>query len=243
MSTAHSAGRTAHALARSAGRHGAHIGHAAGHGTWQIAGIVATVAVGVAVTSGGVYAALTADATNGTAQQVTSGTLLLTLTNTGGGAGFTSQIANIAPGDVVNRYVTLTNTGTLAGQGVALSLTDSTPTLLTTSTSKGLQVAVTECSVAWVPGTGSCGGTATPVLAATSAPSLTQAAPASLTTSSLAALTGTRYYQVSTSLPSTISETTLNGSALAVGSTIQGLTANLTYRFTETQRAGTTVNS
>ncbi|NIZ90466.1 TasA family protein [Kineococcus rubinsiae] len=238
MSAAEHTRATIHAVGRGARRHGALVGHGAGHSAWQIAGIAATVAAGVAVTSGGVYAALTADAYNATGQAVTSGTLKLTMTQNG--VGFTSPIADLAPGDTVYRYVTLQNGGSLAGQGLTLSVTDSTATLLTTDTSKALQVAIAECPVAWVPGTGVCTGGSTSVLSATSVPSLTAASPTSIAASAFAP-TAVRYYRVATSLPTTIVETTLNGAPLT--GSIQGLAANLTYRFSMTQRAGTTTGA
>ena len=224
--------------------------HGARRSSWQVAGIAATIAAGVAVTSGGVYAALTAQAFNGTAQQVSTGTLLLTLNNTAGSAGFASVVDKLAPGDVVNRYVQLQNTGTLAGQGLTLGVSDSTPSLLTTDATRGLQVSVNECPVAWTTATGTCtsAGTATtgvPVLVQTPAatlanPSLT---PAALTGSSLAA-NAVRYYQVSMTLPTaTNNEITTNGVAPAAGTTIQGLTATLTWKFVLTQRTATTTNT
>ncbi|MEZ0163915.1 TasA family protein [Kineococcus sp. LSe6-4] len=219
-------------------------------GARQVAGIAATVAAGVALTSGGVYAALTAQAFNGTAQQVRTGTLLLTLSPTAGSAGFTSVVGDLAPGDVVNRYVQLQNTGTLPGQGLTLRLADSSPTLLTTSATKGLQVTVNECPVAWTVATGTCTtsapgvpGTGVPVLAQTPAATLasTSVAPPSLSGPGLAP-GATRYFQVSLTLPSaTNDDVSVNG--VAPTGSVQGLSAGLTWTFATTQRAATTTNS
>src|SRR5690349_6621073 len=98
--------------------------------------------IGLAVTGLGVYAGLNAVATG--TQSVTSGTLKLTMADNG--VGFSSSVSNMAPGDVVNRYVDVTNGGTLAGQALTLAVADSTPTLLSTDATKGLHVVVTQCT-------------------------------------------------------------------------------------------------
>jgi spore coat-associated protein N len=249
MSAAEHTRATVHAVGRGVRRHGAGVGHGAGHSAWQIAGIAATVAVGVAVTSGGVYAALTADAFNAAPQTVSSGTLQLVL-DSGGTTGFASIVDKLAPGDTVNRYIQVKNTGSLAGQGLTLKLVDAAPSVLTTDGTRGLQVTVRECAQAWtvVANVGSCGaaGGSTPALTATSAAALRTASPAALTSSTLPALTGVKYYQVSLNLPDTPNaETSVNGVVATPppGGSIQGLTAALTWTFTMTQRAGTTTSA
>src|SRR5438874_5315420 len=91
---------------------------------------VAVALGGLILTAGGVYAGLNAVATNTTPQTVTSGTLKLTMANNG--AGFSQSITDVAPGDVVNRFVDLTNGGTLDAQNLTLTVSDATPTKLTT---------------------------------------------------------------------------------------------------------------
>ena len=86
---------------------------------------VAFALVGVAVTGAGVYAALSATAFNTSAQSVTSGTLKLVLADNGNG--FSTGILLLAPGDVVNRYVDLTNSGTLDGKNITFKAVDSVP--------------------------------------------------------------------------------------------------------------------
>ena len=200
-----------------------------------IAAIIATI--GLLLTAFSVFAGLNAVANNPVAQGVSSGTLSLTMS--ANGAGFSSAISNMAPGDVVNRYVALTSGGTLAGNGLGLYVTDSTPTKLTTDSANGLQVTVKSCSVAWNATAGTCGGTTTTLLASSPISGLTSAAPGSLVTGAIASNT-TYNLQVSTQLPNQ-SETTTNGTFPA--NTIQGLTANLTWNFTEAQRTATTTNS
>jgi len=187
-----------------------------------IAAIIATI--GLLLTAFSVFAGLNAVANNPVAQGVSSGTLSLTMS--ANGAGFSSAISNMAPGDVVNRYVALTSGGTLA-------------TKLTTDSANGLQVTVKSCSVAWNATAGTCGGTTTTLLASSPISGLTSAAPGSLVTGAIASNT-TYNLQVSTQLPNQ-SETTTNGTFPA--NTIQGLTANLTWNFTEAQRTATTTNS
>lgn len=77
---------------------------------------------------------------------------------------------DIAPGDTVQRAVTLTNTGSidmLAGS-VALTSSATASSLLDTG-ANGLTITIDKCSVAWTessfPYTYTCGGTTTSVLA------------------------------------------------------------------------------
>ncbi|MFD5826333.1 TasA family protein [Lentzea sp. NPDC060358] len=187
----------------------------------------------------GVWATLSATATNTTPEQVSSGTLKLTMANNG--IGFSQNIANMAPGDVVNRYVDLTNGGSLDGQALTLQVAATGSSVLITdgATSKALRVSVSQCTGGtWNPTSGVCtGGTASSVLSATPLSGLGNAV--SLVPGSLSAGGVTRL-QVSVQLPDQ-NETTVNG-ALPAG-TVQGQTASLTYTFGETQRTATTTNS
>jgi spore coat-associated protein N len=199
-------------------------------------------AAGLAITGGGVYAALNATATNTTAQSAASGLLSLTMGNNG--AGFSQGVSNLAPGDVVNRYVTLTQGADLDGKDLTLKVTDgtATPTLLTTDATKGLRVTVKQCvggdwTVTGV-GAGTCTGTSTPALATNMPLSTLATTPAALT-SSVAAGTTVKL-QLALSLPDQ-TETTVNGAAPT--GTIQGLSAALTWTFSETQRTATTTGS
>lgn len=197
----------------------------------------AVAAAGLAITGGGVYAALNANASNTTAQNATSGVLSLTMANTG--TGFSQAVSNVAPGDFVNRYVTLTQGATLDGKDITLAVADATPTLLTTSAAKGLRATVTQCSVAWVPGTGAGTCSGTPTVLLTSTPLSTLAVPAAVKSGAIAANTVLNL-QVSLTLPDQ-NETTTNGTVPA--GTIQGLSSALTWTFGETQRTATTTGS
>jgi len=221
---------------------GAHVAHTAGHAvlTKAAAGAVLTAVAGLAVTGGGVYALLKANAYNATAEGVSAGTLLLTLTDSGTSKGFSTTLGSLAPSDVVNRYVEVKNTGSLDGTNVTLQLADqaATPSLLTTDATKGLQVTVTPCAVAWTftasSGTCSSGlGTAVSVAAAT-----LRSTPAVLDT--VIAQGTSRYYQVSVALPAS-TEVSVNG--VLPGGSVQGLTASLRWTFAMDQRAATTTSS
>ena len=203
--------------------------------------IVATATVGGgALVSSSVFAALTASASNTSGGSVTTGTLSLTQAPsgvTGITGGFATAITAMAPGDVVNRYVDLTNAGTLNISTMTLGVTGTANALLQNGTT-GLQVTIKECSVAWTNG-GVCSAGSTNVLASSSLLSL--ATPASLTLAS-GALTsgGVTHLQLAIALP-TGSEVTTNGTF--IGGTIQGLTASVTWTFLGTQRTATTTNS
>ncbi|MHA7263997.1 TasA family protein [Arthrobacter sp. TMN-37] len=202
----------------------------------------AVAATGLAITGGGVYAALTATATNITAQSATSGILSLTMASTGTGsnAGFSQAISNLAPGDTVNRYVTLTQGAGLDGKDLTLSVKDSTPTLLTTDATRGLHVTVTQCPGTWNPATGNCSGTPIPLLLNNVPVStLTPAAPGVVKYGAIPSNTVLNL-QVSVTLPDQ-NETTING-AIPTGS-IQNLSSSLTWTFSETQRTATTTGS
>jgi spore coat-associated protein N len=193
---------------------------------------------GLAITGAGVYAGLNATATG--TQSVTSGTLSLTLGNETGST-FTGAVSALAPGDVVNRYVNLTNGGTLASQGLTLQVAGAGSTLLTTNPTKGLAVTVSSCSTSWSVSA----GVATCASAGTVAVVMSSTAVATLSTTPGAVLSSLAvgevvHLKVSVALPDQ-PETTTNGTFPP--STIQGLSDTLTYTFNEAQRTATTTNS
>ena len=209
--------------------------------TTKIAIVAAASIGGTALVSSSVFAALSATASNGTAQSVTSGTLSLTSANNGNG--FSTTVSAMAPGDVVNRYVTYTNAGTLDAQGLNLTIADSGSTALTSNGTTGLQVTVTGCSVAWTAATGVCGGTTanvagTDLLASTSLLGLKTVA--GVVNSGVITSAAIKYYKFSITLPNT-TEVTANG--VFPGGTIQGLTATITWTLTAAQKTAATTNS
>ncbi len=203
--------------------------------------IVITAAIGgAALVSTSVFAALTATATNTSGGSISTGTLSLTLAPSavsGITGGFTSAISAMAPGDTVNRYIDLTNGGTLDGATPTLQLSDTPTTTLVSNSTAGLQITISNCTVAWT-NTGTCSGTTTVVLASTPATNL-KASATSLTLPSTLAGSVSRL-KISINLPAG-TENVLNG-VLPVG-TIQGLSTSLTWSFTITERAATVTNS
>lgn len=202
---------------------------------------LALLGTAVLVTTGvGVFATLSARVNNVVPQAVDSGTLKLSLTDNG--VGFSQSITNMAPGDVVNRHVTLTNSGSLVAQTLTLSTAATgTATLITDgsspSTTKALRISVVSCSVAWNAATGTCAGTATSVLSPTVLSTMTN--PQTIIAGSIA-VSQVVYLQISVSLPDQ-SEETVNG--VLPAETVQGGAVEITYSFVEAQRVASTTNS
>lgn len=198
--------------------------------------VAASFAVaGLAVTGAGVYAGLNAEATG--TQAVTSGTLKLEVAAATGAAGFTQAITNMAPGDVENRFVALTNSGTLAGKLLTVSV-GGTSNLLINDATKGLHLTVDSCSVAWVVLSNTCAGTTSTLLNDAAVSTLTSTTSGNLVSGAVAA-GNVRNLRLSWKLPDQ-NETTTNG---VVPTGIQGLTNSLAVTFTEAQRDATTVSS
>jgi len=214
----------------------------AGGLTAKIAIVVAATLGGTALVSSSVFASLTATASNTSGGSVTDGTLKLTQAASsvsGITGGFTTAITNIAPGDTQNRYIDLTNGGTLDGSTLTLGLVASPATALTTDGTSGLQITVNQCSVAWTSA-GVCSGiTTSGALASTSALSLATVKNVALAAGSYSAAV-INHLQIAISLP-TGNEVVSNGTL--PGGSIQGLTTSLTWTFTETLRTNTTTNS
>lgn len=191
---------------------------------------------GMALISSSLFASLNASASNVSGGSINAGTLKLTQAPAGATGGFITDITNLAPGDTVNRYVNLTNGGTLDGASLTLATVASPSNALTTDGAAGLQVTIKECAVAWTAA-GVCTPGATNVMSATSLLDLGVAKP--LTVTSLLS-TSVNRLQFSINLPAG-SETTINGT-LPSG-TVQGLTTAITWNFLEALRANVTTNS
>ncbi|HET9689864.1 MAG TPA: hypothetical protein VFP61_01830 [Acidimicrobiales bacterium] len=220
-----------------------------GRHKFKAAAVAAGVTLGgLALTGAGVYAGLNAVAT-GTGS-VASGTISLTVGAEGGSAGFPQTVTGMVPGDIDNTYVTLTNgsSSDITAQDLTLQVagTPANSTLITPPAADGttgIEVAVNGCSVAWVvsptANTATCGGTTTPLLAATPVATLATT-PGPLVSGTVAP--GAVYrLQVQLILPSSLNETTTNGTTPS--SSIQGQTLALNYTFNEVQRTATTTNS
>jgi spore coat-associated protein N len=183
------------------------------------------IALGIAGVGGVVYAAFTA--TTGAAGSSVSGTVTLSGISTNvAGNRLTVAATDLAPGDSVQRAVTIQNTGSIDLSGITLTTDATTSSLLDTDTTTGLQMTIDRCSVAWTesafPYTYSCSGITSSVLASTPVIGADRA----LSNLALTA-SATNNLRVTLSLPST------------AGNALQGQTSAINYTFTATQRAGT----
>lgn len=208
-------------------------------GVTRISVVAVAGLFGLSLVTGSVSALLQAQSSNATAHGISSGTLKLIQADNG--AGFTSTISDMAPGDVVNRYVDYTNAGTLASKTLRLKVVDATSTMLTSNATRGLQLVVSDCSTSWNNSTGACtGGTVTQLLSSPVSALGIDTNFSGITT--LGASTGMLHLQFKLTLPDAANnEITTNG--LLPANTIQGLTANLTWTLSETQRDATETNA
>jgi len=201
----------------------------------------AAIFLSLTVTIGqGVLASLNSTVSNVTAQNLSSGTMKLDLANAGNG--FSTSISNLAPGDVVNRYVTLTNSGSLDGIGLSLKTVQTgTSSLISDGvgavTTKALKLTVTECDVPWNTSLGTCAGSISGEIPATVIGSLTTAASFFNPSMNSGAV---RYLQMKIELPNQ-NETTVNG--VYPSNTVQGGSVSINYTFDLAQRISTTTNS
>ncbi len=211
----------------------------AGSLTIKITIVVAAAIGGTAMVSSNVFAALTATATNLSGGSVTTGTLKFEYSAAGGSGAFSTAITGVGPGDTVNRYIDLNVTGTLDGETPTLQLATSDSNTLVNNGTKGLQVTVKACSVAWTQsGAGTCSGTETTVLSPTSVLALKTSSASIVLPSTLAG--ATNRLKLAIVLPTT-TENVING-VLPVD-TVQGLTAALTWSFIIQERTAVITNS
>jgi hypothetical protein len=208
----------------------------------KVAILATAVTGGVTLISTSVFASLSATAFNTSGQSVTTGTLKLTQAasgQTGLTGGFTTPISGMAPGDQVNRFIDITQAGTLNATNMTFKVADANTTTLTTDATNGLQITVKECSVAYTATTGVCSGTETTALAKGSANALLVDKALTLNAADLVgSANNVAHLKIVADLPAG-SEVTANGT-LPSG-TVQGVTSSLTWTFTEAQRTATTV--
>ncbi len=190
---------------------------------------VTALAAAAGLAGVGTYANFTGSTS--ASQQVSTGTMQITLGATGTSANRldVSAVA-MAPNDWMERAVDLNISGDVAMTAVSLTTTDNNlpaPTVLSTDASNGLQILIERCPVAWneTPvGAGftyTCPGVTTTVLASSRVTGLDRP----LGGLSLAAGDSNKL-RVKISLP---------GSA---GDTFQDLDATISHTFTGTQRVG-----
>jgi spore coat-associated protein N len=191
--------------------------------------VLATIGVlGVTAAVVGGLAFATFTSTTSVTQNVGSGNVAFaSLTPSGAGQRLSVAATDIAPGDTIQRAVTLTNTGSVNMDSSAVRLTTSatTSSLLDTG-SNGLLMAIDKCSVAWTesaaPYTYTCGGTTTTVLASSPVIVANQALANINTAPSIA-----NNLRVTLTLPT------------AADNTYQNQSSVISYAFAGTQRAGT----
>lgn len=203
---------------------------------------LAVAGVGVALlalAAGGVRATLSAIAENDTPVTFSSGTLLLTLEDDG--SGLSVPLSDLAPGDTVDRFVDLTNTGTLDAGDLTVELTATGDAVLVDDgvdpvTTRALTLAVDSCSSAWEPSTSTCGGDSTALLGATTIGTL-DGAPADLGLSF--APGGEAYLRLRFVLPDQ-DETSENG--VLPSPTVQDASVDVTVTFRVEQRDATSTS-
>lgn len=197
---------------------------------WQPLALAVIGAALLTITGTGVFATLQASAMNVEPARVDSGVLSLTLADNG--AGFSEAITNLAPGDTVNRYVTLDNDGSLDGRALtfAAAATGTASLIADGDATRAITIEIASCTVAWDPSDGSCAGSIETLMGARTLADAS--APATLVAGDILAGTD-RHLRVSLNLPDQ-DETTING--VLPADTVQGGAVDLTHTFTIAQR-------
>jgi spore coat-associated protein N len=187
--------------------------------------------IGLTVSAVGAAAFATFTSTTNVDQSTASGTVsFAAIAPNGAGNRLSLGAVNIAPGDTLQRAVTLTNTGTvdMLPGSVHLTTSATVSSLLDTDATNGLQLVIDRCSVPWTEAgtapayTYTCSGTTSSVLASASVIQ-TNTALANLTTTAAAP----NYLRATLTLPGT------------AGNTLQNQSSTINYLFAGTQRAGT----
>ena len=190
----------------------------------KVVGSLGVIGAAAAVAGMGTFGSFT-DSSTPVATTIQSGTLNIDVTQQGFAVPVTT--AGFVPGDSLTRAVNLVNSGNVALGSVTLNTTVGTPSILTTDTTNGLQLAVKSCSVPYTQAgtataaTYTCSGTERVLGSGPAVSNITLNNPASL------AAGATDYLTFAVSLPTT------------AGNTFQGQSAALSLVFTGTQRTGT----
>ena len=190
----------------------------------KVVGSLGVIGAAAAVAGMGTFGSFT-DSSTPVATTIQSGTLNIDVTQQGFAVPVTTT--GFVPGDSLTRAVNLVNSGNVALGSVTLNTTVGTPSILTTDTTNGLQLAVKSCSVPWTQAgtataaTYTCSGTERVLGSGPAVSNITLNNPASL------AAGATDYLTFAVSLPTT------------AGNTFQGQSAALSLVFTGTQRTGT----
>ena len=189
----------------------------------KVVGSLGVIGAAAAVAGMGTFGTFT-DSSTPVATTIQSGTLSIDVTQ----QGFTIPVttSNFVPGDSLTRAVNLVNDGSAALRSVTLGSTVTTPSILTTDATNGLQLAVKSCSVPWTQGgtaqapTYACSATERTLAAGPVVGNYSLSNPASLVAGA------TDYLTFAISLPA------------AADNSFQGKSAALSLTFTGTQRTG-----
>ncbi len=187
--------------------------------TRKVLGSLAVLGTAAAVAGLGTFGTFTDSTT-----PITAGTVSINLTQPA--APIPAVTTGFLPGDSMTRAVTLTNDGNSPLSSVALGVTATTPSVLTSDPVHGLQLTLTSCTLPWTQPTTAptytCAGTAKTHLTGAAVGTRSLDAPASLTPG------GTDHLLVTLALPAT------------ADNTFQGKTTTLALTFSGIQRAATT---
>lgn len=234
--------------------------HRKRNGLLSVVALVAATLIGLTAVSGGAFASLDAVSNNASALSVTNGTLTLDAPlfpgagGVGSGAGFTTPIIGLVPGDVLHRFATYKNSGTLSGGTLSMWITDSGSSLLSSDATVGLKVSVSKCATAWAwtgNATATCTGGATSWLSSTAISTIkSEANKIGFTGSPTLAVNETVYLKFDIQLPDRVERranggtpTAIDGVTALTGGTVQGLTAGITWTLFEAQRAASDTNA
>jgi hypothetical protein len=190
------------------------------HTTRKVLGSLGVIGAAAAVAGMGTFGTFT-DSTAPLNASVTSGTLVLDLTQPGGGTTLSVTADKFVPGDSIARPFELVNGGNLDMASIGLQVAAPVSSVLDTDRTNGLKLAIDSCPVAW-SASNTCSGTTSVVLAPVAARDA-----ATLTNLSSLAAGRTDHLLVTLSLPA------------AAGNDLQGKSSTLTLTFTGTQQTGT----
>jgi spore coat-associated protein N len=188
---------------------------------------IAVLGAAASIAALGTFATFTSSTS--ASHTVSAGTVSIALGAAGPANRLTLGASGLAPGDTMQRALDLSNGGSLDLASVSLATTASPSSALDTDATNGLQMTIDKCSVAWTESgsspayTYSCSGSTSTVLAQRAVIG------SNLTLSNLASLTAgsSDHLRVTLSFPS------------AAPNSFQGLSSQITYTFTGTQRAAT----
>ena len=192
----------------------------------KVLGSLGVLGAAAAVAGMGTFGSFT-DSTAPLAATVSSGVVSIDLADAGGSA-YPLDVAGFVPGDRLTRVVDLVNNGGTPMASIALSAVATTSSVLDTDATRGLQLAVRSCDVAWSVSTVagapvySCTGAERTLASGPVAGTKPLATPASL------AVGGVDHLALSVTLPQD------------AGDGFQGKRSTMALTFTGSQATGTT---